>query len=69
MLEKIAAQKQSTDQKMRPRETAFFNKKTGKGKHSTVEHFWKITALLQPKLTHTHTHTHTHATCGPAPLL
>ena len=58
----------STDQKMRLRKTVFFNQKIEKGKHSTVEHFWKITALLQPKLTDTHTHTHRGKHCGPTPL-
>lgn len=57
----------STEQKMRLRKTACFNQKTGKGKHSTVEH-WKITALLQPKLTYTRTHTHARKHCGPTPL-
>lgn len=37
-------------------------KETGKGEYSKAENFWKITALLQPKLTHTHTHS------GPIPL-
>lgn len=49
----------STDQKNGPYENPLsLIKETGKGQHSEAENFWKIIALLQPKLTHTQTHTH-----------
>lgn len=60
MLEKAATQTlMSTDQKNGPYENPLsLIKETGKGQHSEAENFWKIIALLQPKLTHTQTHTH-----------